>query len=85
MEGKMIQREKQKQTPIKTMYFHRIVCIAVYPNLENHPTVDHINGHPADFRPENLRWISISDNNRCKKPGADYDKLYDILDEKNFV
>ena len=85
MEGEMIERLAQKQTPIKTFYYHRLICMGVHPNPNNLPSVDHINGHTVDYRAENLRWTSVSDNNRCKRPRADYDKLYDILDGKNII
>jgi|688.fasta_scaffold502346_1 hypothetical protein len=52
----------------KKMYkIHRLVSIAFLPNPNNLPEVDHINRLPYDNRLENLRWISIGNNERNKK------------------
>ena len=86
VEGEMIKRAKGRmQTPIKTFYFHRLVCMAVHTNPNNLPSVDHINDIPVDYRPDNLRWISVSDNNRAKRARTNFDKLYDTLQRKTFV
>ena len=85
VEGEMIKRENQMQTPIKTFYFHRLVCMAAHPNPHNLPSVDHINNLTVDYRSHNLRWVSISDNNRAKRARIDFNKLYDTLEGKNFA
>tara|TARA_R100001530_G_scaffold25499_1_gene20579 strand:+ start:41 stop:580 length:540 start_codon:yes stop_codon:yes gene_type:complete len=86
VEGERIKRAKgQMQTPIKTFYFHRLVCMAAHANPNNLPSVDHINDIPVDYRSSNLRWVSISDNNRAKRARINYDKLYDTLQIKTFV
>lgn len=48
----------------KTVKVHRLVAIAFIPNPEKLYAVDHINLNKFDNRVENLRWLSIADNNR---------------------
>jgi len=42
---------------------HRLVAIHYIPNPENKPEVDHINRIRHDYRIENLRWVTSSENN----------------------
>lgn len=42
----------------KIVKIHRAVAIAFIPNIENKPTIDHINRIKSDNRVENLRWAT---------------------------
>lgn len=46
----------------KKIYIHQLVANAFIPNPENKPYVDHINTVRDDNRPENLRWVTHSEN-----------------------
>lgn len=50
----------------KTYRKHRIIGQQFIPNPNNLPQIDHINGNRSDNRLENLRWVSVSDNQRNK-------------------
>jgi hypothetical protein len=48
----------------KFFYIHRLLALHFIPNPENKPCIDHINGVKDDNRLENLRWVTISENQR---------------------
>ena len=43
-------------------YVHRLVAITFIPNPDNLNEVDHINRIRNDNRPENLRWVTRTEN-----------------------
>ena len=47
-------------------YKHRLIAKQFIPNPENLPCIDHINHQRNDNHISNLRWCSISDNNKNK-------------------
>ena len=47
-------------------YYHRILARHFIQNPNNLPCVDHIDRNKTNNSIENLRWVSISDNNRNK-------------------
>ena len=58
-------REEVRHTPKEVERpFHRLVAQAFIPNddPENRTVVDHINGNRVDFRVDNLRWVTPTEN-----------------------
>lgn len=43
---------------IKNQFIHRLVAEAFIPNLDNKPTVNHIDGNPSNNNSENLEWAT---------------------------
>lgn len=47
----------------RTILVHRLVAELFIPNPDNKPCVDHINHNRLDNRVENLRWVTVKENN----------------------
>jgi hypothetical protein len=48
----------------KKFYIHRLVASVWIPNIDNEPCVDHIDHNKTNNAFWNLRWVSLSDNQR---------------------
>ena len=46
----------------KTFRLHRLVAAAFIPNPDNKPCVDHIDGDRANNHADNLRWVTVKEN-----------------------
>jgi hypothetical protein len=60
-------------------YKHRLVALQFIPNPNGLPEIDHINHNRADNRIENLRWVSLSENNSNKV--SQHGHVYEYFDE----
>lgn len=46
----------------KTYFVHRLVAAAFIPNPDNKPCIDHIDGDRANNHADNLRWVTVKEN-----------------------
>ena len=53
---------------------HRFIAMAFIPNPDNLPEVNHKNGNKTDNRPENLEWVTSSQNHK---------HAYDVLGKQS--
>ena len=50
----------------KTFYVHKLIALTYIPNLENKETVDHIDKNKLNNNYLNLRWATLSEQNKNK-------------------
>lgn len=48
---------------VTTCLIHRLVAMAFIPNPDGKPCVDHIDGDRTNNKVDNLRWVTINENN----------------------
>lgn len=46
----------------KTFRLHRLVAAAFIPNPDNKPCIDHIDGDRTNNHADNLRWVTVKEN-----------------------
>lgn len=52
----------KKNSKGKTFTIHKLVALAFIENVSGKTCIDHINGNRTDNRVENLRWVTIKEN-----------------------
>lgn len=67
----------------KTFKVHKIMAETFLDNPNNHPHVDHINRDRKDNRIENLRYASLSENQKNKNPNKKDKSLRNITVKKS--
>jgi len=83
--GPKVNHKTTTTYPIKTFYMHLLVAKCFIENKNNFPVVDHKNSIACDYRLDNLRWVSYSENNSGKRPRIGPDKMYDIQQYRKSV
>lgn len=67
---------------VTTCLVHRLVAMAFIPNPDGKPCVDHIDGNRKNNSVDNLRWVTIKENNNnpiTKENVLDYLKVEKIV------
>jgi hypothetical protein len=83
--GPKINNKSNIAYPIKTFYMHLLVAKGFIENKNNLPVVDHKNSVTCDYRIDNLRWCTYSQNNSGKRPRIGPDNMYDIQQYRKSV
>lgn len=72
-------------------HLHRLLAICFIPNPQDKPYVNHKNGNKADFRLENLEWVTASENQihaiktgLAKKPACKKVVVFDLCKETSY-
>lgn len=78
----------------KQFFIHRLVAQAYIPNIDNKPTVDHIDGQITNNHVNNLRWATYQEQNlnenwqkkrrkaiKCVETGKIYDSITQVNKE----
>jgi len=71
----------------KNFTIHRLIALHFIENPNNYQIVDHINGNKRDNSIVNLRWITLSGNNRNTKNRGKHMKgvYFDQKNHKKFI
>ena len=78
----------------KQFFIHRLVAQAFIPNIDNKPSVDHIDGNITNNHVSNLKWATFHEQNmnehwqrkrrkaiRCIETGVIYDSITQVNKE----
>lgn len=60
-------------------YKHRLIAIQFIPNPDNLPCIDHKNQNTSDYRVDNLRWVTSSQN-LMNKSISKQGEVYEYVD-----
>lgn len=74
-----------KKKNYKCFLISRLVALAFIPNPSNKPIVDHIDKNKLNNHVSNLRWVTISENNRNRYSKGNIDVLgLHYVEHRNF-
>ena len=64
-----VKSSSKKQSQTLQLFLHKMVGLAFLKNddFENKWVIDHLNGNIFDYRPENLEWVTPSENSYRRK------------------
>ena len=74
--GGYIKHRLTKDKKTKQYYLHKLVAEAFIPNPENKKYVDHIDTNRLNNQVNNLRWVTIIENNNNPKTLKNYKKRH---------